>query len=198
MKAPIPRRRARKWSARRALDDLLGHRVPAQTHVFAQLVDRKRNLVVGNQATPIPVTLDGAEHTLETPLESVASLSTDSGYELQIVSDTTLYDIQRSAGAIDVKRADVSLPVGTGYDTPAPGCLRYPFGTKAADRLVGSSGPDCLRGKGGRDRIKGMAGDDVIKVAGGGADRVDCGPGRDKVLASKHRDKVRNCENVRR
>jgi hypothetical protein len=32
-------------------------------HLFAQIVDAGRNLVLGNQATPIAVTLDGAEHT---------------------------------------------------------------------------------------------------------------------------------------
>ena len=173
-----------------------GTAAPAETHVFAQIVDSKRNVVVGNQATPIPVTLDGAEHTVDIPLESIASLSTDAGYELQIVSDTTLYDAQRSAGVIEVEKADVSLPVGTAYDTPDPECLRYPFGTKAADKLVGSKRSDCLRGRGGKDRIKGLAGDDVIRVAGGGVDRVDCGRGDDKVVASK-RDRIRNCEKVR-
>src|SRR3954454_12890049 len=34
------------------------------THVFAQLVDEARGVVAGNQATPIPVTLDGATHTI--------------------------------------------------------------------------------------------------------------------------------------
>ena len=174
-----------------------GTAVPAQTHVFAQIVDRQRNIVVGNQATPIPVTLDGAEHTLEIPLESIASLSTDAGYELEIVSATTLYDIQRSVGAIEIGKADVSLPVGTAYDTPAPGCLSYPFGTKASDKLIGSEGRDCLRGRGGKDRVRSLGGADVIRVAGGGADRVDCGPGKDKVIASR-RDRVRGCEKVRR
>ena len=31
------------------------------THVFAQIVDDKRNLVLGNHVTPLPVTLDGAD-----------------------------------------------------------------------------------------------------------------------------------------
>jgi ABC-2 type transport system ATP-binding protein len=30
------------------------------THVFAQIVDEARNLVLGNQVTPIPVRVDGA------------------------------------------------------------------------------------------------------------------------------------------
>ena len=43
------------------------------THVFAQIVDEPRNLVLGNQVTPIPVTLDGARHTVTRPLEGVAA-----------------------------------------------------------------------------------------------------------------------------
>ena len=43
-----------------------GTAVPAQTHVYAQIVDGSGR-VVGNQATPIPVTLDGALHTLAAP-----------------------------------------------------------------------------------------------------------------------------------
>ena len=37
------------------------------THVFAQIVDEARGVVVGNQATPIPVTLDGQPHTITPP-----------------------------------------------------------------------------------------------------------------------------------
>ena len=192
-----------------------GTAAPAQTHVFAQIVDKQRNVVAGNQVTPIPVTLDGAEHTTSLPLESLASLSTDAGYELQIISASTVYDIQRSAGAIDVKRAKVDLPIGVAYDTPAPGCLRFPRGTRRSERLVGSSGDDCLRGRSGKDRIRGLAGDDdirggrgkdrirggsgddVIRVARGSNDRVNCGPGKDVVFASKRKDRVKNCERVR-
>src|SRR5262245_34362843 len=45
----------------------------AGTHVFAQLVDETRGVVVGNQATPIPVTLDGRPHTIERSLEAIAT-----------------------------------------------------------------------------------------------------------------------------
>ena len=193
-----------------------GTAAPAQTHVYAQVVDEARNVVSGNQVTPIPVTLDGAEHTVKLPLESLASLSTDSGYELQIVSDSTVYDIQRSAGAIDVESAKVELPVGTAYAKPAPGCLRYPVGTRRSERLIGSAGDDCLRGRSGKDRIRGLAGDDdirggrgkdkirggsgddVIRVARGSNDRVNCGSGTDTVFASKRHDRVKNCERIRR
>ena len=39
----------------------------ADTHVFAQIVDEARGVVLGNQATPIPVTLDGQPHTITPP-----------------------------------------------------------------------------------------------------------------------------------
>jgi ABC-2 type transport system ATP-binding protein len=49
------------------------------THVFAQIVDEKRNVVLGNLVTPLPVTLDGAAHTVARPLEGVAASMTPSG-----------------------------------------------------------------------------------------------------------------------
>ena len=58
-----------------------GTAVPAQTHVYAQLVDGTGH-VVGNQATPIAVTLDGAQHTMQRPLEAIASEAV-AGLDLQ-------------------------------------------------------------------------------------------------------------------
>jgi ABC-2 type transport system ATP-binding protein len=191
-----------------------GTGAPAETHVFAQLVDRSRDVVVGNQVTPIPVTLDGAEHQLTVPLEGIASLSAEPGYELQIVAGSTVYDIQRSAGAVEIHEARVELPVTQPHTTPADGCLSYPFGTKAADRLRGSEGRDCLRGRSGddringfggndtinggrgKDRIKGGDGDDVIRAARGARDRINCGPGDDRALVHPKRDRWRGCEKV--
>ena len=40
-------------------------------HVFAQVVDDSTGLVLGNQATPVPIAGDGAEHTVSVPLEMV-------------------------------------------------------------------------------------------------------------------------------
>ena len=40
---------------------------PAQTFVYAQIVDLQRNIVVNNQATPVPVTLDGQQHDADDP-----------------------------------------------------------------------------------------------------------------------------------
>jgi ABC-2 type transport system ATP-binding protein len=89
-----------------------GTAVPAQTHVYAQLVDGSGR-VLGNQATPIPVTLDGAVRTIERPLEPIAvEARAGSGYRLQITPATTLYTPQRSLGAVSFARIEVALPIG--------------------------------------------------------------------------------------
>jgi ABC-2 type transport system ATP-binding protein len=88
-----------------------GLAAPGATHVYAQLVDGS-NHVVGNQATPIPITLDGLTHTIERPLEAIASEAVaGSSYKLQITPATTLYTPQRSAGTVTFGRIEISLPI---------------------------------------------------------------------------------------
>ena len=88
-----------------------GTAVPAATHLYAQIVDGSGR-VVGNQATPIPVTLDGMPRTIERPLEAIASeAKAGSGYKLQITPGTTLYTPQRSAGVVTFGRIEISLPI---------------------------------------------------------------------------------------
>jgi ABC-2 type transport system ATP-binding protein len=83
----------------------------AGTHVFAQLVDEQRGVVVGNQATPIPVTLDGRSHTLARPLEAIAaSAAAGASYTLQIIGGTLLYGPVRGAAAITFSKIDLTLP----------------------------------------------------------------------------------------
>src|SRR4051794_5888953 len=61
----------------------------AATHVFAQLVDEQRGVVVGNQATPIPLTLDGRPHTITRSLEAIAaSAPKGTRYTLQLTGGT--------------------------------------------------------------------------------------------------------------
>jgi ABC-2 type transport system ATP-binding protein len=86
-------------------------RPDGRTAVFAQLVDLQRNVVVNNQATPIPIELDGQQHQLTLPLERIASVSTSSGYELQLVPQTSVYDVQRAAGLVQITDATVELPL---------------------------------------------------------------------------------------
>jgi ABC-2 type transport system ATP-binding protein len=81
------------------------------THVFAQIVDESRNLVLGNQVTPIPVRLDGATHTVSRSLEGVAaSLAPGRRYRLQLIGGTQVYGPARGAGAITFGAVRISLP----------------------------------------------------------------------------------------
>jgi ABC-2 type transport system ATP-binding protein len=78
------------------------------THVFAQIVDEQRNLVLGNQVTPLPVTLDGAPHTVTRRLEGVAAAG--GRYRLQIVGGSQVYGPVRGAAAITFSSARIRLP----------------------------------------------------------------------------------------
>ena len=78
------------------------------THVFAQIVDEQRNVVLGNQVTPLPVRLDGAQHTVTRRLEGVAAAG--GRYRLQIVGGSQVYGPVRGAAAIDFSSARIQLP----------------------------------------------------------------------------------------
>jgi ABC-2 type transport system ATP-binding protein len=80
-------------------------------HVFAQIVDEKRNLVLGNQVTPLPVTLDGASHTVTRRLEGVAARMAPGGrYHLQVIGGSQVYGPVRGAAAITISGARLELP----------------------------------------------------------------------------------------
>jgi ABC-2 type transport system ATP-binding protein len=80
----------------------------AQTHVFAQVADDARGLVLGNQVTPLPVTLDGARHTVTRRLEGVAAAG--GRYRLQLIGGSQVYGPVRGLGAITFATARVGLP----------------------------------------------------------------------------------------
>ena len=83
-------------------------------HVFAQIVDETRNVVLGNQVTPIPVTLDGASHTVSRSLEGVAaSLKPGARYRLQLIGGSQVYGPVRGAGAITFSAARIELPTAS-------------------------------------------------------------------------------------
>jgi ABC-2 type transport system ATP-binding protein len=109
-----------------------GTGAPADTYVFAQIVDEARGVVVGNQATPIPVTLDGQPHTITRSLEAVAaSAPAGAKYTLQLIGGTMLYGPVRSAGAITFSSIKLELPTasanavsgGAGVLAPTRTCL---------------------------------------------------------------------------
>ncbi|HSO98421.1 MAG TPA: alpha/beta fold hydrolase [Solirubrobacteraceae bacterium] len=84
--------------------------------LYAQILSNANGLVLGNQVTPLPVTLDGANHTLTIPLEGVAAdASAGSTYTLQITDGTSVYFAARSAGLVNLSHISVSVP------TVAPG-----------------------------------------------------------------------------
>ncbi|MET0770096.1 MAG: CocE/NonD family hydrolase [Solirubrobacteraceae bacterium] len=91
------------------------------THVFAQIVDRTRGLVLGNQATPVAITLDGREHTITRSLEGVAaSAGPGSRYVLQVAGSSSLYGPARGAGVVDLEALRVALPTAAA-GSAAPG-----------------------------------------------------------------------------
>jgi ABC-2 type transport system ATP-binding protein len=91
------------------------------TRVFAQLVDPSTGRVLGNQVTPVAVTLDGRTHTTTVPLEMVA-FTGDPHHrvELQLAATTVAYATPRLGGSVDFTGIRVVLPTVTGV-TPEPG-----------------------------------------------------------------------------
>lgn len=87
---------------------------PAQTVVYAQVVDKRSGQVLGNQVTPIPVILDGRSRTVSRPLESIAAQAgPGSRFAVQLVSASAVYGTQRSTGSITFSSARATLPAGT-------------------------------------------------------------------------------------
>jgi ABC-2 type transport system ATP-binding protein len=112
-----------------------GTAIPARTHLYAQVLDARANRVLGNQATPIPVVLDGQSHTIVRTLEPIAAHATAaSRYRIQIAAGTTVYGLQRSAGAVTLSRVDASLPVGA--PTGSGGGAQGGPGARGRARLV--------------------------------------------------------------
>jgi ABC-2 type transport system ATP-binding protein len=84
------------------------------THVFAQIIDETRNLAVGNQVTPLPVQLDGAQHTITRQLEGIAaSLAPGRTYRLQLIGGSQVYGPVRGAAAITFASARIALPTAS-------------------------------------------------------------------------------------
>ena len=85
------------------------------TRVFAQLVDDATGLVIGNQVTPIAVTLDGAPHEVTVPLEMIAfSTTAGAAVTLQLVATTVAYAEPRLGGTITFDKITAKLPITIG------------------------------------------------------------------------------------
>lgn len=82
------------------------------TRVFAQLVDDETGLVLGNQLVPVPVTLDGDEHTVEVDLELVVHhLRAGRSVTLQLVATTPAFATPRLGGELVATDLRLELPV---------------------------------------------------------------------------------------
>ncbi|MGA9860201.1 MAG: alpha/beta fold hydrolase [Solirubrobacteraceae bacterium] len=96
------------------------------SRLYAQIISNANGLVLGNQVTPLPVTLDGRNHTLSIPLEAVAAdVAPGSTYTLQITDGSNLYFAARSAGLVTLSHIGLSVPtVASGASsvvtTPTP------------------------------------------------------------------------------
>ena len=92
--------------------------------LYAQIVDDKTGLVLGNLATPIPVTLDGQSHTVTADLGTLNSIaytavSPGSTLTVQLVSTATQYENLTSYGVVSVSNMTLSLPtVAPNVDVP--------------------------------------------------------------------------------
>ena len=105
---------------------------PADTRVCAQIVDDATGIVLGNQVTPLPLTLDGRARTLARPLEMVSALAKPGQtLSLQLFAASNVYDAQRSAGSVTFSSIRLELPTADVAKAP-PG---YP----AAARVKAAS-----------------------------------------------------------
>lgn len=81
--------------------------------VYAQIVDNATGRVLGNIATPIPLTLDGQTRSVSVPIADIAyTAGTSPSLTLQIVGSSTLY-LNSSFGVVNISDIAVALPVRT-------------------------------------------------------------------------------------
>jgi ABC-2 type transport system ATP-binding protein len=90
--------------------------------VFAQLVDPATGIVLNNQITPVPVTLDGKTHTLVIPMETIGyTAKAGTSLELQLTATTVAYVTPRLGGSVNFSHVSVSLPTVHGLKVLPPG-----------------------------------------------------------------------------
>ncbi|MCK0176696.1 CocE/NonD family hydrolase [Mycolicibacterium sp. F2034L] len=78
--------------------------------VFAQLVDDQTGRVLGNLVSPIPVVLDGREHTVSVPMENIAyTMTPGSTLTLQIVGSSTVYETFVGFGGLNIRDVGLTL-----------------------------------------------------------------------------------------
>ncbi len=109
---PAPRRAGDVVGSPRVQLIYRGVANPARTHLYAQIVDTEADEVVGGQATPLPVILDGRLRRVERPLQAIAARASGASlYRLQVIGGTAAYQVQGSKGQVSIYGAFGSLPL---------------------------------------------------------------------------------------
>jgi ABC-2 type transport system ATP-binding protein len=81
------------------------------THLYAQLIDNRTGLVIGNQVTPVAVTLDGQQHEVDIPLEMIAhTMAAGDSVTVQIVASAVTYQPLWTSGVVNLSNIQLSLP----------------------------------------------------------------------------------------
>ncbi|MGE2736134.1 S15 peptidase family protein [Mycolicibacterium vaccae] len=80
-------------------------------HVYAQIVDNRTGLVLGNHVTPIPVELDGQTRTVTVSMEQIAhTLNPGQSVTVQLMTSAFPFWNLYSWGGITVENMSVRLP----------------------------------------------------------------------------------------
>ncbi len=80
--------------------------------VYAQLVDETTDQVLGNIVTPIPVVLDGRDHTVKIPMADIAYTTPAGGtLKLQITSSATNFENFITVGVINIGDITLGMPI---------------------------------------------------------------------------------------
>ncbi|MFC4913598.1 alpha/beta hydrolase family protein [Actinomadura gamaensis] len=88
-----------------------GRALHGRTALYAQIVDVDSGLVVGNQATPVPVTLDGRRRTVERDLEALSwKIGPGHRLALQLTPGTALFTSQKALGWLDASKVALTVP----------------------------------------------------------------------------------------
>jgi ABC-2 type transport system ATP-binding protein len=83
-----------------------------RTTIYAQLVNVRRKVVVGNNAVPIPLIADGKPHTVSRDLVPILSTARRGDrYQLQLIAGTKQWVDQRAQATVKVAKATVRVPV---------------------------------------------------------------------------------------
>lgn len=81
--------------------------------VFAQVVDDNTGRVLGNVVTPVPLTLDGKQHTVVTRLSEIVytnATAEPSTLTVQITSSATAFENFTSFGLMNISDVGVTMP----------------------------------------------------------------------------------------